>query len=428
VWRIVQDHIAPGLLFAATEFGVFFTVDGGKQWVKLSGNAPTIAFRDLAIQKRENDLVGATFGRGFWILDDYTPLRQVTAGQLQKDATLFPVRDALWYIPKLPLGDFEAQGKGSQGDAYFVAPNPPFGAVFTYYLSDELKPSREQRRDREKPLEQAGDDTPYPGWDALRAEETEESPAVVLTISDSAGNVVRRIEGPVTAGFHRVAWDLRYPLSEPWTPEAPTQSYIDMPGPLAAPGQYSVSLAKRVNGQWSEMGVQQSFTVRPLRPRGLPGASPEEMVAFTLQLDDLHRQVSGAGAAVTAMLTETRAIKETLLRSRAPQILRDRTMSIERELLDIQQELQGNETRSLYSDEGPVSIDRRLEVARFGTFRSSYGPTALHERAVEIAHKQFEAVKTRLQQLNEDELPALRRELDASGVPWTPGRGVPADW
>jgi photosystem II stability/assembly factor-like uncharacterized protein len=139
VWRIVQDHERPGLLFAATEFGVFFTIDGGGQWVKLAGGVPVISFRDLVIQKRENDLVGATFGRGFFILDDYTPLRHITEQSLQAEGLLFPVRDADWYIPKLPLGDFEENGKSSQGDSFYVAPNPPFGAVFTYFLKEGLK-------------------------------------------------------------------------------------------------------------------------------------------------------------------------------------------------------------------------------------------------------------------------------------------------
>jgi len=427
VWRLVQDHVKPGLLFAGTEFGVFFTIDGGGEWVKLSGGAPTIPFRDLVIQKRENDLVGATFGRGFWILDDYTPLRQVDPSQLQQEAALFEVRDADWYIPKVPLGDFKVHGKASQGDAFFVAPNPPFGAVFTYYLRDGLQTAQEQRREAEKPLQQAGEDTPYPGWEALRQEETEEPPAVVLTVQDADGNVIRRIEGPVSAGFHRVAWDLRYALSSPWTAEPETESYIEIPGPLAAPGQYRVSLAKRVNGQTTELGLEQPFEVIPLRERGLPGASPAEVVAFAQQLDDLNRQVSGAGAALDVLLTETGAIKATLLRSQAPQELRDRTRRLELELLEIQQKLQGNETRALYSEEGPVSISQRLNVAVMGNFRSTYGPTPMHLRTVEIATAEFADVKARMERLTDSELPSLRRDLDAAGVPWTPGRGVPAD-
>ncbi|HET6593504.1 MAG TPA: hypothetical protein VFG48_11355, partial [Xanthomonadales bacterium] len=427
VWRIVQDHVKPGLLFAGTEFGVFFTIDGGEQWVKLSGGAPTIPFRDLVIQQRENDLVGATFGRGFWILDDYTPLRQVDASELQKEAALFAVKDADWYIPKVPLGDFEVHGKASQGDAFFVAPNPPFGAVFTYYLKDGLLTSLELRREAEKERQQAGEDTPYPGWDELRREETEEPPAMVLTVRDAAGNVVRRIEGPVTAGFHRVAWDLRYALSSPWTPEPEGETYIEIPGPLAAPGTYRVSLARRVNGELTELGPEQPFAVVAMAERGLKGATPEEVVAFSLRLDDLNRQVRGAAAAVETLLVESGAVKATLLRSQAPDELRDRARGIELELLAIQQKLSGNEMRALYSEEGPVSISQRLNVAVMGNFRSTYGPTPMHERMVEIAASEFAEIKARMDRLTDSELPALRADLDAAGVPWTPGRGVPAE-
>jgi len=425
VWRIVQDHVNTKLLFAGTEFGVFFTVDGGEKWVKLAGGAPTISFRDLAIQQRENDLVAASFGRGFWILDDYTPLRQITEQELQNEAILFPVRDTLWYLPRLPLGDFETNGKSSQGDSFFVAPNPPFGAVFTYYLKDGLKTRQEQRRESENKLEESGGDTPYPGWDALRKEEVEEPPAMVLTVTDSAGRVIRQIEGPVSAGFHRLSWDLRYPLSSPWSPEPKGDSYIEIPGPLAPPGSYQVSLAKRVDGQLAGLNMNQSFEVVPMRTRGLPGASAEEVTAFAGRLDDLNRQVTGADAAVTALLVETAAIKETLLRSSAAVSLRDQARGIELELLDIQQKIKVDEARDLYSAEGPVSINRRIEVAMMGTFRSTYGPTPTHSRAVAIAEQEFNGIKERIQRINEVELPALRKQLDEAGVPWTPARGVP---
>jgi len=424
VWRIVQDHVNPKLFFLGTEFGVFFSIDGGNKWAKLSGGAPTIPFRDLAIQKRENDLVGATFGRGFWILDDYTPLRTVTGEQLQREATLFPVRDALWYIPSLPLGDFKENGKASQGDGFFIAPNPPFGAVFTYYLKDGLKSRQEQRRENEKKLAAEGSDTPYPGWDAIRAEETEEAPAIVMTVTDVGGDIVRRIEGPVEAGFHRVAWDLRYPLSSPWTAEASGESYIHIPGPLAAPGTYQVSLARRVNGQLTELGTQ-SFDVVQMREPGLKGASPEQVVAFTRQVDDLNRQVQGAASAIKNFLTETGAIKQTLLRSGAALSLRDAVRALELELMGMQDRINDNVARDLYGDPGPVSISQRLNVVMMGTFRSSYGPTPTHVRSLEIAASEFSEVKTRLQEIHDTGLPALRRQLDEAGVPWTPGRGVP---
>jgi hypothetical protein len=427
VWRLVQDHVNPRLLFAGTEFGVFFTVDGGQNWVKLAGGAPTISFRDLVIQQRENDLVAASFGRGFWILDDYSPLRSVTREQLQNEATLFPVREADWYIPRVPMGDFEVGGKSSQGDSFFVAPNPPFGAVFTYYLSEDIRTAKEQRRESEKALEKSGGDTPYPGWEDLRKEEIEESPAIVLTVRDASGEIVRRIEGPIKAGFHRVAWDLRYPVSSPWTPEPAGESYIDIPGPLAAPGTYQVSMAKRINSEFQPIGMAQSFTVTPIGERGQPGAPAEEVVAFSRSLDDLNRQVAGASAAVEAMLVETGAIKETLLRSDASDNLRGQARTLELELLALKEKLSGNEIRDLYQDIGPVSISSRVNFAVMGTFRSTYGPTPSHRAAIDIAQKEFAEVSQRIQQIADSGLPELRAELNRAGVPWTPGRGVPGE-
>ena len=425
VWRLVQDHVNPALLFAGTEFGVFFTIDNGQNWVRLGGNAPTISFRDLVIQTRENDLVAASFGRGFWILDDYTPLREVSKDQLQKDTLLFPVRDADWYIPALPYGDFEANGKGSQGDAFYVAPNPPFGAVFTYYLPGDLKTAREKRREAEKKREENREDTPYPGWDVLRQEENEEAPAMVLTVRNEAGDVIRRIEGPVSAGFHRVAWNLRFPRSSAWTPEPEESVYIDIPGPLAPPGTYRVSLAQRIDGKLTELGLEQTFSVKPLRERGLPGAAPTEVTEFATQLDDLSRRVSGANAAIGELLTESGAIKETLMRSGAPAALRDKARSIELELLGLQQIINGDPSRALYGDEGPVSVNARVNAAMMGVFRSTYGPTPTHREALEIAERKFGVAETALREIVEQRMPELRLELDRSGVPWTPGRGVP---
>ncbi|MEQ8574554.1 MAG: glycosyl hydrolase, partial [Fulvivirga sp.] len=171
VWRFVQDHVQKGLCFLGTEFGIYFTVDGGNSWTELNGGIPTISFRDLAIQKRENDLVGASFGRGFFILDDYSALREVSSSQLTQEATLFKPRKAWWYVPRATL-DFDDK-RGSLGSQLFVAPNPDFGAVFTYYLKDELKSDEKTRMDKEKGV---SGNIPFPSWDALQSEMREEGP------------------------------------------------------------------------------------------------------------------------------------------------------------------------------------------------------------------------------------------------------------
>jgi hypothetical protein len=385
---------------------------------------PTISFRDLAIQKRENDLVGASFGRSFYVLDDYTPLRSITPKNLASDTMLFPVRDALWYLQRMPLGEFRTGSKASQGDAYYVADNPPFGAVITYYLPETIQTAKEQRREREKDIEKENGDTTYPGWDALRAEATEEDPAVVLTVRDSNGKVVRKLEGPAKAGFHRVAWDLRYAESGPWT-DKPQDNYIVFSGPLAAPGDYTVNLATRVNGELNDTGMQRSIRVKMMRQNSLATASTDEVVAFGQRLDTLMREGSGADAAMKTLLTELKAVKQTLLRSGTEGDLRAQARALELRVMDLQLKLIGDERRDLAGDSGPVSVSRRINVAQMGTSFSSYGPTPTHERSLEIAEQEFAGIKAALDRIFVTELPALRKAMDEAGVPWTPGRGVP---
>ena len=202
VWSLVQDHEDEDLLFLGAEFGVYTSLNGGEKWIELTGNVPTIQFRDLAIQRREDDLVGATFGRGFYVLDNYAPLRQIDGELLNQEAHLFSVKDADAYIQTDPLGGGE---KGSRGHALYTAPNPPFRAIFTYYLRDELTTKREERLDRERMLRRQDKSVDFPSWDSLRAEEREEAPAVVLEVQTENGEVVRRVEGPHTDGLHRVS-------------------------------------------------------------------------------------------------------------------------------------------------------------------------------------------------------------------------------
>jgi photosystem II stability/assembly factor-like uncharacterized protein len=426
LWRLVQDHEKPELLFLGTEFGVFFTIDGGERWVKLSGNAPNIPFRDLVIQTRENDLVGATFGRSFWILDDYTPLRQVSDEMLEQESELFPVKDAWWYIQRKPLG---GRNKASQGDAFFTAPNPPFGAVFTYYLRDEIKTRKATRRAEEKKIAEEEGDTPYPGWDELRREREEEEPAILLTVRNARGEVVRRLTGPVGAGFHRVAWDLRYPSEAPWRPSSGDDEWRRMfeGGALAPPGSYSVSLAKRVEGEVTPLGRPQDFEVVPLREGTLPSATPKEVSEFTASLEQMRGAVRATRATIDEAQKSVGAIVDVLDRSREEHTKLDhRARKIRQQLNDLVVRLNGDRVRDSYGDPGPVSISRRLDVANTGTRFSTYGPTPTHLRSVEIARTQFAKLQRELDSLLKVELAGLEKELDAAGVPWTPGRMAPA--
>ena len=391
--------------------------------MKLTGDAPTISFRDLGIQRRENDLVGASFGRGFFILDDYTPLREIDEAALQEEALLFAPRRAWWYIERRPLGGNE---RASQGSAYFIAPNPPFGAVFTYYLEKSLQTREEKRQKAEKPLIEAGEDTPFPGWDEVESERREPQPRIELTVRDAGGNVVRRLDAPAKAGIHRVAWDLRFPDTSAIGPEREDGGRRGPTGVLAAPGTYSATLVKIVEGETTALAGPVSFEVERLRKGALEGSSPEETVAFWQELAATRRSTSAAARALSRAFERTKELRKALGRSlAAPDGLDTEIHAIEQELYAIEEGLSGHQSRGSIGEPAVHSVSQRLRAASSGTRSSTYGPTPTHRRSLEIAQQEFGELRTRLNVVLEERMPALEQKLQEAGAPWTPGQPVP---
>jgi len=424
LWRVVQDHVKPGLMFVGTEFGVYFTVDGGRIWTKLKGGSPNIAFRDLVVQTRENDLVAASFGRSFYILDDYTPLRSVTQRMLESEAVLFPVRRAHWYVPRRPLNCTEPGCVDSLGDAHFMVPNPDFGATFTYYLAEGLKTEKKRRLETEADRDKMNQDVSFPGWDKILDEAREEDPAIVFIVKDRAGSVVRQIEAPAEAGFNRVNWDLRYPPVQAWLPEAERP---DTPpaGVLAAPGIYEVSMHARVDALISDLEQAQTFEVVSVRSEPvLPGTSQPERVVFDKQVDELIRANDGTLKTIDKVSAELDAVKEMLASSTAEPSLYGTADSIQERLLTQRDRLSSNSARSLFKDWDAVSLADRLQHARYSPRSSANGPTATQRESYAIGRRLYADVVEELGRLVYTDYAALKRALDGAGVPWTPGRGI----
>lgn len=416
VWRVVQDHQKAGLLFAATEFGIYFTIDGGSRWVKLKGGVPTISFRDLAIQRRENDLVGASFGRGFYVLDDYSVLREVTEQQLQQEAALFSTRKAWWYIPR-PKLSFDDE-KGSQGASHFVAPNPDFGAVFTYYLKEGLKSKAEARKEKEKALNQQKRDVPFPGWEALEAEQREVGPKVLLVVKDESDNVVRRVEGPAKKGFHRIAWDLRYPAPDalPLDP-APSPDGQGPKGMLAAPGTYSVTLHKQVDGVTTSLAGPVRFEVTPLREGALKGASQNEVSAFYRSFEEVTGKISALEMDWSKTNKRAKAMQKALLQTQAdPGNLDTRLHSLQNSLHAIDTEMHGNRAKVLVGEKTKPTLGERVFALYRGLSNSTYGPTATHRKTLQIVQEQLNALDNQLQQAKR-EMEQLAQAIVEAGGP-----------
>jgi hypothetical protein len=421
VYAIAEDHRDPNLIFAGTEYGLYFTVDGGAKWTRLKGGLPTIAVRDLAIQKQQDDLVVGTFGRGIYILDDYSLLRTLTPEMLGRDALLFPVRNVPLYVQASPYG---GRGKSSQGEAFYAAENPPFGAVFTYHLKSQLKTRAEKRRDREKQ-----GTIVYPSADELRAEAEEEAPAVVLTVADSEGHVVRRLIGPAAAGFHRVAWDLREPapmLPRPLPPDAEEDEDFNRPtGPTVMPGKYQVSIAQRLDGVLTPIAGASPFTVLVPGTSSMSQEDLSTLVSFQQKVGKLQRAVMGALESANALKTTLATIKRALYETPgAGADLINTATGLEKRNEEILRNLRGDVALRARSENTPQSISERVSTIVMGQRMSTSRPTQTQVTDYEIAVAAFSAELARLKTLVNVDVKNLEQRLEDVGAPYTPGRMV----
>jgi hypothetical protein len=252
-WTIAQDHVNGDLLFVGTEFGLFFTVDGGQQWTQLQGGMPPAQVRDLHLQKRESDVVMGTFGRGFWIFDDYSPLRELTAATVNEPARVYPLRHAYQFVP-WGLAQDGSAGIATLGGNYTI-PNPPYGATITYSVGP-----------------------------SLQADAT-----LVAQISDAQGRVVRQLTLDKAVGIHRTTWNLSVDPPQAAAPEGGGQGAGrgaagggrggqagrgggrggrgGRGGSPADPGTYRVSIGTLDGTTFTALGPSQLFRVVPLPER-----------------------------------------------------------------------------------------------------------------------------------------------------------------
>ncbi len=425
VWRLVQDHVREELFFAATEFGIYFTVDAGRRWTELEGGVPTISFRDLAIQRRENDLVGASFGRSFYILDDFSPLREVSGGQLEQEATLFAPRDAWWYFPRPHLA-FEP-GRGDQGAAHYVAPNPPFGAVITYYLKDDLKTREAARQEQEKAARSTQEAVAFPGWEAVEQERREPEPGIWLIVRDAEGRVVRRLSGPTEAGFHRVAWDLRYPTPNAveLTPPPPPLWGEPPRGLMVAPGSYQVALAVQAGGETRMLSEPRRFEVTPLRSGALEAANPEEVAAFWRRYEAAVREHTAMQVTLTRLMRKVERMARVIEHSRADVLELDpRFHQLRSAALELEGRLNGQRSKGEPGEKVPLTVGDRIFAVSRGVGQSTYGPTASHRQSLEIATTEMAGLREALERYQAG-LSELAGELIAAGAPWIEGESLP---
>jgi photosystem II stability/assembly factor-like uncharacterized protein len=334
-YAIAQDHINKDLLFVGTEFGVFFSQNAGKNWVQLKSGLPTIAVRDIVIQRRESDLALATFGRGFYILDDYSPLRENATQVKKQQATLFPVRRSFQFVEHNPLG---LPGKSMRGADFYFADNPEFGATFSYFINEDFKSLKAKRQSKEKQLRKDNKPLDYPSYSALKEEDFEQQSTLLFTVTDSEGNMIRRIKAPAKKGFNRIHWDLRYPGFDP----IDVTDKIDG-GWFAVPGNYSVALSKVVNGVETSYGQSQNFEVVSLDNRTFASSDRDDDLKFDKQVGRLYQTISGARKYLNELESRIKHVKVAVTETLGlTQNTLESTHNMQRELEEIKLLLNGN--------------------------------------------------------------------------------------
>jgi photosystem II stability/assembly factor-like uncharacterized protein len=421
-YTIAEDNADSDLLFVGTQFGVFYTKTGGKEWIPLKSGLPVVEVMDLKIQRNEDDLVVSTFGRGVFILDDYSPLRHLSKETLQKDAFIFPVKDAWMYIPAAPFG---FNGVAFMGARFFAAPNPEVGAVFTYYIKDEYKSLKDKRRDAEKEKQKKGEDIDFPTYSNLKKESEQPESFLLFTITDNDGNPVRKIKTDIKKGVNRITWDFRYnaftpisitPFDDSFAWNEPDKGY------MALPGKYKVSVSKFEDGKFTEIAAPQEFNCKRLFNSNISNKDRIALEDFNKKVADLTRAISGTDAWRAELVNKLVYIKKAVLESeKVPVETYGRVLSTELNLEDINRKLNGDPLRGKYEGAIPTSIKQRIEIITSGLWSTTLAPTETFVQNFEAAKNKFNELSVSLKSLSA-EISQIESILDKYHAPYTPGR------
>ena len=423
VYSIAEDHKNTDLIFCGTEFGFYFSLDAGKNWTELTGGLPkAVCIKDIAIQKEENDIVLASFGRGIFVLDDYSILQNIKAEDLNKTGCIFPVKDGLVFNASIPYGH---RGKSFQGESFFTAPNPPVGATITYCLKEDFKSIKDKRKDIEKEKIKNNQPVYYPNADSLRLEDLEESAYILAIISDEQNNEIRKIKLEAKKGIKRFTWDGRYEVTSPINfnePDVNNPYYDADQGPAAVPGKYFVQLIKVHNGKTENITEKVSFNIKTLNQSTIPLPDQQKMFAINKEMAELRRVANGTVDYFGYLKERIKFLKRGIVSgsANALNLLGDINL-FDKKMQELDLKIHGDASLAKREFETLPGFIGALEGIISNSWGQSAGATKTHEEKYNKLKFEFKPIYNSVVELK-NMVESIEQKAEAIKMPATTGR------
>jgi photosystem II stability/assembly factor-like uncharacterized protein len=400
VWIVREDPRNTDLLWAGTELGLYASYDTGGSWQQMHlKNLPTVAIHDILVHPRENDLILGTHGRAIWIFDDATPLQQFSDEVAAQKAALFEIRPAIRFPTR-----FTRYGLG---DKSHRAPNPPAGALITYFLQEKIE--------EEKPGKKGED-----GEDAEKPDDAEENgkkeERIKIEILDSGGEIIQTLDGEKLgkeAGLNRVAWNLAADPARPRKDEKPERSFFrpEPRGPMVLPGTYTVRLT--VDGESHEQPVE--VGIDPMVAVTAADLATEYSVAneLTAMQSAVNDGLRGLDALKSQLEARRAAVK--LMRQELPEELETAWKEHDEAAKEITEKLARKEDKPFWS-QGP-RLAGRLGGLFYEVDSQFAAPTAAQMDYFEELKGDYSELTDELNRFFSIDIPALNALLETHGVP-----------
>ncbi|MFZ4564773.1 MAG: hypothetical protein ACOYNU_15450, partial [Bacteroidales bacterium] len=337
---------------------------------------------------------------------------------LDQNGYLFPVKDALMYLP--------TDTKGSQGSTVYVAKNPDFGAVFTYFIKEVPKTRKDIRKEKEAELFKKGERIPQPSEADLRAEKLEIEPFLTFTVTDANGSPVRIIRKSLSKGINRINWDLRYQSTRVVETDKFDPLGDNGSGVLAMPGKYKVSMTLTANGDTKLLAGPVDFNAVVLNNTTLPASNRPLMVEFHKKVAELTRAMQGTENYAEALKKRAASMLQALnsTPSASPELMK-KALAVQLqldEILNVKFNRNTNKPSEEENPPAPVSLNSRLGKLSWMSWSSTGDPSQTQKDAYAILEAEFPPVYDQIKKIGESDIPQLEKELENLGAPVTPGR------